>query len=284
MLDERVRLAMSGAPLQEQRAALDGALQAAGISNQTRQVLTDSVEDGVLLVEAAGGTSRVGGARDVQLPTGMAWPESSEGPLPFIYEIDLHGVVQVDRLPILPSEGRLLVFIDQWVEFEPASACLVWVGPDTSTEPAAPASWDGQPIGSRRLQGAAIPLLSLNPAVYEDLAALGDQPIYSLVGKLKSAVPYMEFHHTMLGPPPQREHALPGIIKWWFEEVDEGRDQYSDAELAGAGWTYLMSPGDAKYPGENLELDWSTAGGYLVLVPTVDLETRRFERAICIPA
>ncbi|MCA9614302.1 MAG: DUF1963 domain-containing protein, partial [Myxococcales bacterium] len=68
---------------------------------------------------AAAGRTRLGGQPD--LPEGLAWPESPEGPMTFLAQIDLAAVAAPD----LPREGLLSFFFDRSDFHEGADVCRV---------------------------------------------------------------------------------------------------------------------------------------------------------------
>ncbi|GAB7036933.1 MULTISPECIES: DUF1963 domain-containing protein [Catenuloplanes] len=77
-----------------------------------------------------------------RLPAGTAWPESPEGPLPYVVEFDCAALPTIDGLA-LPADGSLLVFLHHEDAYETYSitgqqayARIVHVPAGTETVPA----------------------------------------------------------------------------------------------------------------------------------------------------
>ena len=258
-------LAVAGASVEEQRAALDDGFRAHGLSPAAIELVTPRIADAIALVESddAAGNTRIGGAP--LLPKGSEWPRDRDGqPLDFIAAIDL---AEQPALEPLPGSGTLLVFwSEHWIDWERPDvrvATRVYLTDAAEAVPDAPSSREV------RLTGVLTPLLG----GHDDLDGLSDsdeEALYNAYDELSQI-----WVHQLLGISRDVQGPALDEISYWFDRAfDETRADYSDAELAGEGWMLLAQIEEAG------DLVFGDAGALYLVIPRADLVDRRFDRVL----
>jgi uncharacterized protein YwqG len=263
-------LALAGADLTLQRAAMVDGLLAHGISADTVLAIMENVRDGVGLLELEDSTrrSRIGG--DPELPPGEEWPRDLDGePLTFIATLDLDELPYLDPLPV---GGTLLVFwSERYFEWERmdfrVATRVFWLPP--GVEPVGVPTPDGaNAYESVPLSGFLMPVLGEEENI--DVADEDEEPFFEAQEELLGL-----YGHQLLGASRDIQGPVLDEVSYWFENgFPETREDFTEAELAGEGWMLL---GQIDSTGD---LMFGDAGAIYLLIPEVDLDARRFDRVL----
>ncbi len=263
-------LAVSGADLNTQRAALVDGMLAHGVSADTMPSVMRRVRDGIVLLELGdpSRTSRIGG--QPLLPPGLDWPIDPDGrPLTFIAALEMS---EMPRLEPLPVTGTLLVF---WSEryFELSrmdfrSATHVFYVPPPGAPVATPIPPDATAYDRVPLTGVLMPVLGeIDRITVPDDEA---DAFYAAFDDLMAI-----YDHQLLGSSRDVQGPVLEEVRYWFDQgFPETRDDFTADELAGNGWTLL---GQIESTGQ---LMFGDAGALFLVIPAHDLEAQRFDRVL----
>jgi hypothetical protein len=265
-------LALAGAPLDEQRAALAAGLRAHGVSEAAVPAVLAHARDGVRLLEReprATHAVRVGGP--AQLPPDTAWPVDPDGePFTFIARIDLAAI---PHLAPLPDGGTLLIYWSErafeWEHRDLRAATRVfYLEPGVAPVAAEPPAGAHVPAGVPLL-GVVTPILGNRerhevPDADEEALYLADDALNQVfVG------------HQLLGTSRDIQGPVLDEVGYWFDRGSpEAKQDYDAAELAGEGWILL-----AQF-GETDDLVFGDVAELYLVIPSADLAARRFDRAV----
>lgn len=280
MSDELWNLAVAGESLETQRAAIDGALLAKGLTPSVVAVLRETSVPGALLRPQAGGASRAGGGSPPLVEPGWAWPESDYGRLAFLAEIRLDDLVGVAGLGLPRASGSLLFFHDETPGLDDLlleSSHVVYLPGDAETEVAAGVG-ESQTDVTWPLAGATVPLSGLNDEFLDGLDELQAGDAYTPINDVLN---YQVQGWRFLGAA-DTDFPLASRIRWWFESPDSEADRhaFSEAERGGDGWRCLLQLRQLHDPASGQDMSWVAGASLTFCIPEADLAAWRFDRVI----
>lgn len=276
--EELWELAVSGASLAEQQAAIADSLRDRGLRPPVVAAIENELLPGALLRPRLGGTSRAGGGFPPLVEEGWQWPESSWGRLAFLAEVRLDDLIGGAALGLAATRGSLLFFHDEtpgldelWLEsthvtFVPADAEVV----------VAEGAGEFQSDATCPLAGFAMPLVALDD---DRLDRLDDFQHGDAYTPMNEVLRYQGQGWRFLGAGDSEPAAKEAIRRWFATtESDVDRKTFSPAERDGRGWRSLLTVRDLSDDASGLQMSWP--GSLNFCIPEVDLAAWKFDRVI----
>jgi hypothetical protein len=271
-------LARAGARLADQRAALMQALRERGVSDASTEAVFAHVRDGIVLTGCKRACrSRIGGPG--RLPVGVPWPRRrGDWHLGFLAELALG---ELPAVPPLPNDGTLLVFEDmetwgsEYGIFEATRVLYVPEGdPIVAASPPEKVVW---PLGQKYIQGRAMPIAG-DPGLVID-ETLADAPDRDrVIDAMNDLVSGLYGRYWLLGAPREVQGPVLQELPYHLEEQASPaeRSRLDEQELAGEGWALLAQVDEDP----DIDLAIGDGGSFYLLIPEVDLRSRRFDRVV----
>lgn len=224
------------------------------------------------------GISKLGGHPDV--PIDFQWPETEEGPLPFMAQIRLEDIAHLDPEDTLPHQGLLLFFFDHTLEIwhethvfhaKNPSDLMRIMPPEDLTEFGVLA-----PYALTFSRGWSLPA-SQSLEMEAVLSGCNDAQ-KNAYGQWRHDL----WSHQLLGHIfyynyDERPYAAAwqdGIESADHEGTPEQRQKWRDEAKQWRGLLQFTTDQD-----ENGEtINWGDAGSICFIIPEADLQTRNFER------
>lgn len=224
--------------------------------------------------------SKLGGTPD--LPAGMEWPTSAEGPMGLLVQIDLAAARASGGPDWLPASGTLYAFHDERWGF--ADQVRVICAPDGPRSPVEPPFWlrkewryperrvgfvERQSIPSTDWLAVDTSVTDLHDVEWDDIDALRQPP----EGRDKA--------HRLGGYPDEiqgdqmavaSEYAIRGLERFYKDPVP------SDILEASAAWRLLLQIDSD----EELKMGWGDSGMIYVFVREQDARAGDFSQTVAI--
>lgn len=270
------RLALDGAPLPKQRAALRKFLRARGVSEAGVASTFAHMVNGITLESGApkGARTRIGGKGLV--PAGSSWPENRHGtPLQLVAMLDL---AELPRVGDLPRAGRLALYyngdFDHFTMDPLETGRVLYLPPGTRATELAPPEEDFA-VAAKPRRGIAVPIAGESGNAVESLPKAQQKPLYDAMNELSDTGIYRESHVLgasldVQGPALEElEYAL-GPKSDYMSEANRAR--FTPAERSRDQWVLL-----AQIEEEN-DMIFADGGVLYYAILRDDLKRRRFDR------
>lgn len=97
--------------------------------------------------------------------------------------------------------------------------------------------------------------------------------------------------HRLLGGADPGQHTLAELVSWTFSNfaypesypADENEfAKYTASEQRGEGWRLLVAQHPTNFADGNTTFNWGIAGARFIVIPEVDVPSRRFDRALAV--
>lgn len=282
--DDLDALTRTGAPLPEQRAALARALSERGVADRAIGLVLDRTRPGIALTGTRDPRrTRIGGPG--VLPPGAAWPgrwaECFDGVTRFLH-LALLAVIDFSELPHvppLPPDGTLVLYHDLETHGfgQPFSGTRALYVPKGEPLVEAPEPEHVTfPLPGRAMTGVAVPISGEPEAVLRELPEEEHEPLIEAMNDLSGA---RNGDHHLAGSSVDIQGPALEEVAWTLQELaPSDRPAFTDAELAGVGWTLLAQVNEEPA----IDLAIGDGGALYFVIPAIDLAARRFDRVLAV--
>lgn len=249
-----VGLRQRGAPVAEQRAALERYLTGRGVSTGTLAAVLRHTRDGIALLPGPrSAQTRIGGPP--LLPPGEGWPQSDGHPFTFVAAIDFAELPQTEALP---RAGTLALYWNfNWVEgpqegpghmdFVAGTRAYFFAPGAPVAQPDPPRS--SFPVGRLPLRGVVMPFAGEPGLVAQEVEGRPDrEKLFAAMNDLTAAGLYP--HHLLGAPIEVQGPVLAGMPAFFDPKqeylTEESRARFTAAERDAGEWVLLAQLNEDK--------------------------------------